>query len=401
MTLQETLKIALVGPATPSLLLKPLVAGSPIPKGMGGTPVNALAIELRNLGHDVTVITGSTDVEGAWIARQENLTVRVVPYRERARDRALDFFRNEREGLVTQISECAPDLVHAHWTYEFALAALASPYPHLITIHDAPLTVLRLMFDPYRILRAFMAYCARVKGQNFSAVSPDVLRAWRWQMGHPRFNAPVIPNITQRYTTKPRDPHEGAQEIILDVANASKLKNVRTLISGFAMIADKHPRTRLRLVGPGLEPSSDLLSSLPPHLLSRVDLRGILAPYEVAHELANATIFCHPSLEESQGMAILEAMHAGVPVIVAKQAKGAHWTIGEGRAGLIVDAKRPEALARSMDALLSRPCRRAELTRSAMQVLEERFSPIRTTEMYLRSYRDILAKEASTVGMRR
>jgi hypothetical protein len=32
-----------------------------------------------------------------------------------------------------------PDILSAHWTYEFAAAAIATGIPHVVTAHDAPL----------------------------------------------------------------------------------------------------------------------------------------------------------------------------------------------------------------------------------------------------------------------
>ena len=51
-----------------------------------------------------------------------------------------------------------PDIVHAHWTYEFALGAIESRVPTVVTAHDAPLSILRLNPTPYRLARTVMAW---------------------------------------------------------------------------------------------------------------------------------------------------------------------------------------------------------------------------------------------------
>jgi hypothetical protein len=69
--------------------------------------------------------------------------------------RAWDLFAQERAGLERAMREDPCDVVHAHWTYEFALAALASGQPTLVTARDWAPTILlmqrRLRLLPYRL----------------------------------------------------------------------------------------------------------------------------------------------------------------------------------------------------------------------------------------------------------
>src|SRR5665647_1192622 len=83
-----------------------------------------LALAYLARGHQVSVITTGTDIsEPEYRSGSEGLDVWVVPSRPRARDRALDFFAHERSGVAKAIKQANPDVVHAHWSYEFALAA--------------------------------------------------------------------------------------------------------------------------------------------------------------------------------------------------------------------------------------------------------------------------------------
>ena len=67
-----------------------------------------------------------------------------------------------------------PDFVHVHWSYEWALAARASGLPHVITAHDAPLSVLRFDFGPYRVAKTLMAYRVLSRAKRVVSVSPYV-----------------------------------------------------------------------------------------------------------------------------------------------------------------------------------------------------------------------------------
>src|SRR3954464_4395902 len=114
-----------------------------VAKGLGGTPVNLLSLQLLRRGWAVTIFTLDPGVEDELLLEGPGLRICVGPFR---RIRARDFFKIERRYLLRAIQRERPDILHAHWTYEYALAAQASGLPHLITAHDAPINVLRHNF---------------------------------------------------------------------------------------------------------------------------------------------------------------------------------------------------------------------------------------------------------------
>jgi glycosyltransferase involved in cell wall biosynthesis len=226
------MRITVAGPANVSEFAAHLTAARPFPQSMGGTPVNALVLGLLGLGHHVSLVTGSQGITDNWHSHGPNLNVTVVPFRKRARNRALDFFAAERRGLAEAIAASQPDIIHAHWTYEFALAAIDSKTaPVLVTAHDAPLAILRHTPDPYRLIRTVMAYQVRLKTQNLTAVSPYLAHRWKWQMGYLR-PISVIPNPlpTLALSTSSRS----SSPVVLGVGNDSRLKNFRVLLSAFS-----------------------------------------------------------------------------------------------------------------------------------------------------------------------
>lgn len=342
-----SLHIALCGPATLSLLQDHVT--TPIETDGYPFPVlSTLAIEYLALGHRVTLVTTAIDIQQTLHYSGDRLDVYVIASRPRARTRAFDFFSAERKGISAALDAASPDVIHAHWTYEFALAATAAAVaPVLVTAHDAPLTILRNMPDPYRLIRTLMAIRARLSIRNLTAVSPYLAQNWRREMLYTRpitiISNPAPQIAFTGHTSRPDHP------VILDVANGSKLKNVRALVRAFAEVRAMFPSTELRLVGPGLG-FDDILASWAAAngLASGVSFMGHLGRDEVARQYAEATIFCHASLEESQGISLVEAMCAGLPIVAGSKSGAVGWTLFEGDGGDLVDVSKPAAIATAL-----------------------------------------------------
>lgn len=118
---------------------------SEMPVGLGGTPVNLLSLELLKRGHRLLIFTLDPAVEKEVVLTGPQLKICIGPYRPK---RARDFFRVETNVMEKAIRREQPAFVHAQWTYEFALAAIAADVPHIVTAHDAPFQVLRHNFFP-------------------------------------------------------------------------------------------------------------------------------------------------------------------------------------------------------------------------------------------------------------
>lgn len=130
---------------------------------------------------------------------------------------------------------------------------------------------------------------------------------------------------------------------ILFVGRLSPEKGVHTLIEAFVQVAAVHPTARLMLVGPAaatppeflvdLDPSPrvqalrrfyrgdyvrHLHEMVPAHLRERVEFAGEVAPARLPQLYGRAAVLANPSLSESFGMSLVEAMASGVPVVAAR-----------------------------------------------------------------------------------
>lgn len=139
---------------------------------------------------------------------------------------------------------------------------------------------------------------------------------------------------TQRF--RPRRPGaagavrrwpSGTGPRLLCVCRLAREKNLHRLLS----VAAGWPRSRLLLVGDG--PCRDELALSAPH---NVAFSGALEGDDLADAYAAADLFVYPSLTETFGQVVQEAMAAALP-IVAVRAGGVADLVRHGRTGMLVD----------------------------------------------------------------
>jgi len=385
----DRLHIALVGPLHPRALAHHLGNSVNIPDGLP-TPVNELAGALLALGHRVSVYTPLLACGTTAPLVGENLDITFIPYRTRVRTRALDFFRVERKELEKELKNSEADIIHVHWTYELAFAALKSgKAPVLVTAHDAPLTILRFTPDAYRLICAAMAVRTRFAIRELTAVSPYLAHRWRIEMFYRR-PISVIPNIV------PDLPAAAASTVrsrwlILDVADAGPRKNVRNLIRAFALVLKRYPQAELRLVGDGLAAEDPIAEWARSQQLDvNVTFVGRVNRAEIATEYARASVFCHPSLEESHGVSIIEALDAGLPVIAGESSGGVPWVLFDGQAGKLVDVRDPIAIASAISDALGDPSSTVGAGFDVARAVTDRYRPEVVAAAYLAEYRRII-----------
>ena len=230
-----------------------------LPPGYGGAPLTGVLIgELLAMGHRVTAITTDSSLAiDAEPARRDGAGFQFVvcPARLRAwrfngrhPGRALDFFALERRGIEQEIRRAAPDLVHVHWSYEFALAALNTPFPHLITCHDSPAAVLKFTRSPYRALRYLMAMRVFRAGVHFTTVSKYMQTQLSTVLRKP---VAIVPNpVSSQVLSLGRARERPRTRKVAMVCNGwHRLKNPEPGLHAFAAWRQGEPGAELHLFG--------------------------------------------------------------------------------------------------------------------------------------------------------
>ena len=151
--------------------------------------------------------------------------------------------------------------------------------------------------------------------------------------------------------------------VLISVGRLAPEKNWPTLLHATALVLKDYPRFRLVLIGDGAERKSleDLARELGIH--KRITFTGSLPFSEIPSYMKAANLFGFASITETQGLATLEAMAAGLPV-VAVDASGTRDILKHGQQGYLVenDAK---ALAAGIKKLLANPDRMQKFAEAA------------------------------------
>ena len=201
---------------------------------------------------------------------------------------------------------------------------------------------------------------------------------------------------------------------LLFVGRISPEKGLHVLLEAFGRVLRHDPCAELEIVGPEwvlpteflLDVSDDpkvlqlrrfyngssylaqLQARLPESVAARVTFPGLLTRKGLVGHYRRADMLINPSLSESFGMSLIEAMACQVPVL-ATRVGGMTEIVEQARAGLLVKPDDPGALADAILHLLGDDSLRQAFGRAGREAALQRFAWERVTECVWDCYRNI------------
>ena len=151
--------------------------------------------------------------------------------------------------------------------------------------------------------------------------------------------------------------------LLLYVGRIAREKNLQMLLRAYKKVASEHANIRLLLVGggPALGETKRFASGL--GITDRLEFLGMLPRQDIAPIYCAADAFAFPSTTETQGIAICEALSAGLPV-VAVNAGGIPENIQQGIDGFLTQDNADE-FAERISYLLMHENERKEMSERA------------------------------------
>lgn len=294
----------------------------------------------------------------------------------------------EREGL---------DLLHAHYAIPHAISCYLArqmlgercqSVKVLTTLHGTDVTVVGQERGYQRITRFGIEQSDAV-----TCVSESLARETRELFGPIRRHLEVIPNFvdTERFSDECCPERRATlalpgERIVMHLSNFRSVKRPLDVVEAFAKLpASLNARLIMLGDGPLVRDCKELAHrrGVAKHVrfLGSVD-----TPWEL---LPQADVFVLPSEHESFGLAALEAMSCGVPV-VASDAGGLPEVVVHGETGLLCPVGDVDALSLAMESVLVDRKRGRELGAAGRARVVREFSKPKLVDRWERYYQAVL-----------
>lgn len=285
------------------------------------------------------------------------------------------------------------DLFHVHYAVPHATSAylarqiLGARAPRLLTtLHGTDATLVGIDRSLLPITRFSIEHSDAV-----TAPSHYLARATRENFGIERA-IDVVPNFvdTERFAPSPHR-RQAAAPLLVHNSNFRVLKRVDDVVEIFARLRRSRP-CRLALIGDGPERARVEVELRARGLADDVELLGERRDF--VHVLQEADVFLLPSEQESFGLAALEAMSCGVPV-VASRVGGLPEVVRDGEDGFLLPVGDVAAMAAAAERLCSDDNLRRKMSAAARVGAVERFARAPLVSRYEKIYERVLRSSPS------
>jgi len=360
--------------------------------GGSGAVATELGLDLARRGHEVHFITYDSPfrlhgyTERIYFHQVETRMGRYPLFDHFPYTLALASKQHEvvlREGL---------EILHVHYAIPHATTAYLAremlkgerPLRVITTLHGTDITLVGQESSFYAITKFSIEQSDEVTAVS-SYLRDETYRAF----GCVSCDVRVIPNFVNLNEYRPaeaavRIAPEGTK-VITHVSNFREVKRVKDVVRVFARIRRAMPAT-LIMVGDG--PDRDDAENEARELGVAGDVRFLGRLDSVASLLQSTDLFLLPSQTESFGLAALEAMACGAPV-VATRAGGLPEVVDDGVNGILEPVGSVEAMGRRAVELLRDGTRYSAMRAAAIAKARE-FSADRIVPMYEALYEEVV-----------
>lgn len=300
----------------------------------------------------------------------------------------LTFFRNA--GKVRRlIREVRPDIVHACYASGYGWYGARSRFhPLVISVWGSDITS-----TPYeswhagRIIRYNLS-----KAESICATSRYLAEETRKLSPNVADKIVIVPfgvDITS-FRCSPERRFDNDDIVIGAAKNLGHGYGLDLLLKGFRAILDELPEARIRIAGYG--PAFDDLTNLARSLgiADKAEFLGHVKQADMPEFLNSIDILAVPSRSEAFGVASVEAMACGVPV-VASSVGGNIEVLDSGKCGVLVEPESVDKLSNAIVKLALDGEKRRRLSEAGRKNVTDNYEIRRCTEMQVDVYKRVLS----------
>jgi glycosyltransferase involved in cell wall biosynthesis len=209
-----------------------------------------------------------------------------------------------------------------------------------------------------------------------------------WQMRVPEERIFVTPEGVDLKLFRPLKRKPPKLFKILVHGAADERKNIPNILRAAQMMVSQGKVFQMIIIGMDeneLKCTDYVQQVIDLGLGSQVEWAGNVPPWTLNQVYADVDLFLYPSLMEGFGLPVLEAFACGVPVITSNTTSLPEVA---GNAGMLVDPKRPEAIAKAIGQMMKSKALRKQYVRRGLSRAKQ-FSWEKTAKMTLKVYKGI------------
>lgn len=364
--------------------------------GGSGVVASELGIELAARGHEIHVISTSEPFRLA--GYRENIFLHEIDVGNYPLFKYPPFTLSAACKMIEIAETHQLDVLHVHYALPWAVCAhlarevVAESCRALrivTTLHGTDITVVGAEPSFFKMTKFGIE-----RSDAVTAVSNYLADETRKTFGV-KVPIDVIHNFVDAERFKPADAARcrkhfapKGEKLMMHVSNFRPVKNVGDVVKTFALVKKRQP-VRLLMIGEG--PELPEARNLARSLGVADDVLFLGKQESVQDVLPSGDLFVLPSAFESFGLAALEAMSCGLPVL-ATEIGGLGEVITPGVDGYLCRVGDCECMAEQAVGILGNEARRSEMGAAARKKAIERFSPQRIVAQYEAVYQRVCAQ---------
>ena len=268
-----------------------------------------------------------------------------------------DFINSKNIAKQLQCNLNDIDILHAQWTYYYAYACkdFVDELPVFCSVRDWTPIIWSMESLKNKLTWTFRLIMnelvLRNKKMIFIANSDYTAQLLKRKL---KIDVPVIHNsIKDEFLNHNDNLNSNTNNILCISSSNDKRKNIECLLYAFRKTLLKYPDIKLNLIGsPFVENQNKIIKWKKKGLLRNVNLLGSIPHNNLISYYNDSFLFITPSLEETFGNTVLEAMARKIPVIAGDKSGALPYVLDNGRAGFLCDVKSSISIAKTIESVI-------------------------------------------------